>query len=63
MILDQLEYVASDGDGDQEMFQIELGTYHAIVDLSKAKDFVVENWTKVAEQGKERRFKVHPIRY
>jgi hypothetical protein len=63
MILDQLEYVASDGDGDQEMFQIELGTYHAIVDLSKAKDFVVENWNKVAEQGKERRFKVVPIRY
>ena len=63
MILDQLEYVAADGDGDKEMFQIELGTFHAIVDLSKAKDFVVENWTKVTEQGKERRFKVVPIRY
>jgi len=63
MILDQLEYVAGDGDGDREMFQIEYGTFHEIVDLVKAKDFVVQNWTKVTEQGRERKFKVVPIRY
>ena len=63
MILDQLEYVAADGNGDREMFQIEIGTFHEIVDLAKAKAFVVENWAKVAEHGRERKFKVVPMRY
>ena len=63
MILDQLEYVAADGDGPSEMFQIELGTFHEIVDLTKAKAFVVDNWAKASQQGRERRFKVVPIRY
>jgi hypothetical protein len=63
MILDQLEYVAEAGNGDQELFHVEYASYHEIVDLSKAKEFVVQYWIKFATDGKDRRFKVVPIRF
>jgi hypothetical protein len=63
MILDQLEYVAEAHNGEKELFHIEYANYHEIVELSKAKEFVVQYWTKFADDGKDRRFKVVPIRF
>jgi hypothetical protein len=63
MLLDQLEYVAADGDGDKEMFHVEHDSFHEIVELPKAKEFVMNYWKKFDVDGKERRFKVVPIRF
>lgn len=63
MLLDQLEYVAADGNGDKEMFHVDFGTYHEVVELQKAKEFVVGYWKMFVEDGKDRRFKVVPIRF
>jgi len=63
MILDQLEYVSSDGSGNTELFQLESGSYTETVDLTKAKEFVLGYWKKFASDGKERRFKVVPVRF
>jgi len=63
MILDQLEYVAEAGTGDKELFHVEFSSFHEIVELSRAKELVVEYWAKFASDGKDRRFKVVPIRY
>ena len=63
MILDQLEYVAADGHGENELFHIEYANYHEIVELDKAKEFVLGHWRKFEADGKDRRFKVVPIRF
>lgn len=63
MLLDQLEYVAADGDGEKELFHIEHDTYHEIVELAKAKEFVLKYWKKFDTDGKENKFKVVPIRF
>ena len=63
MILDQLEYVSSDGSGNTELFQLESGSYTETGDLTKAKEFVLGYWKKFASDGKERRFKVVPVRF
>ena len=63
MILDQLEYVAEAGNGDTELFHIEFSDTQEIVQLSQAKEFVMEYWTKFAADGRDRNFKVLPLRY
>ena len=63
MILDQIEYVAADGNKDKEMFHIGCGTYHEIVELARAKEFVVGYWKMFVADGKDRPFKVVPIRF
>jgi hypothetical protein len=63
MILNQLEYVAEDGNGEKEMFHIEFGTYHEFVELARAKEFVVDYWKMFIEDGKDCCFKVVPIRF
>ena len=63
MILDQLEYVADDGSGENEMFLLQLGNYNEAVELPKAKEFVINCWKKFAADGKDRKFKVVPIRF
>ena len=63
MILDQIEHVAVEGNGEKEMFHIEFASYHEIVELERAKEFVVGYWKMFAKDGKERRFKVVPIRF
>ena len=63
MLLDQIEYVASKGTVSAEEFYIEYGTYIDIVPLNKAKEFIIVRWTKFMVDGKDRRFKVVPIKY
>jgi hypothetical protein len=63
MLLDQLEYVAAAGDGEKELFHIEHDSSHEVVELTKAKEFVSAYWKKFDADGKERRFKVVPIRF
>ena len=63
MILDQIEYVAADGKGEKEMFHIEYLSYHEVVELKRAKEFVVGYWRMFAADGQDRRFKVVPIRF
>jgi hypothetical protein len=63
MILDQIEYVAADGNRDKEMFHIGYGTHQEIVELARAKEFVVGYWKMFVADGKDRRFKVVPIRF
>lgn len=63
MILDQIEYVAADGKGEKEMFHIEYLSYHEIVELKRAEEFVVGYWKMFAADGKDRRFKVVPMRF
>jgi hypothetical protein len=63
MILDQLEYVAEDGNGEKELFHVEIGKSHQIVELERAKEYVVEYWRKFETKGSQGRFKVVPIRF
>jgi len=46
MIMNQCEIVVKDDNDDQELFHIELDIYHVIIPLSKAKEFILENWIK-----------------
>jgi hypothetical protein len=63
MLLDQLEYVAAAGDADEEMFQIQAKTVHAIVNTAEAKEFIIAFWRKFEVEGKERHFRVVPMRF
>lgn len=63
MILDQIEHVASLGDGDKELFHVESNRSHQIVDLQKAKEHVVEYWRKYEREVNVGRFKVRPVRF
>ena len=63
MILDQLEYVASDGMGEKELFHVEIGKSHQVVELARAKEYVIEYWRKFEKEGAQGRFKVVPIRF
>ena len=63
MILDQIEYVAASGNGDNEMFHVEIGKTYQIVELSRAKEYVVEYWRRYEASGQQGRFKVVPIRF
>jgi hypothetical protein len=63
MILDQLEYIAANGDGDKEMFHVEFGNMHEVANLARTKQHVVEHWAKFAEDGRDHRLKVVPMRF
>jgi hypothetical protein len=63
MILDQIEYVAADGHGGEEMFYLEHGKMQSIVHLDMAKEFIIGQWSKFLAEGKSRLFKVVPVRY
>lgn len=63
MILDQIEYIAENGDGDKEMFHVEFGNMHEVADLTRTKEFVLEHWMKFAEDGRDHLFKVVPMRF
>jgi len=63
MLLDQIEIVAADGEGAAEMFHIEYGTQFDLVPLEKAKEFIIGRWAKFIADGKDRRFKVIPVKY
>jgi hypothetical protein len=63
MILDQLEYIAENGEAEKEMFHVEFGNMHEVSDLARTKELVIEHWAKFAEDGKDHQFKVVPMRF
>jgi len=63
MIMDQLEHIASLGDGEKELFRVELNRAQHLVELQKAKDYVVEYWKTYEREGNMGRFKVRPVRF
>jgi hypothetical protein len=63
MLLDQLEYVSSDGAGADELFQITSSSTHAIVKVDKAKEFIVGFWKKFESEGRIGMFRVVPMRF
>jgi hypothetical protein len=61
MILDQLEVVAESKKDMERFFRVQSRDTNEIVDLEKAKEFVVSFWKRFLIDGADRKFRVVPI--